>query len=148
MRDVATVELGSAPRLGIVGHDDADDIVDALVLLASMLGHEARGYPGAQGILRDLAAFDPDVVFCDLHMPKVTRFMFAELMRAEPSLAHVYLIAHSALTGGGVTALALKSGFDDFCAKPAMPEDIEAGIRKGATVSEQRAGQGFAVVRH
>ena len=128
--------------------DDADDIVDALVMLANLLGHEARGYPGAHGILRDLTAFDPDVVFCDLHMPKVTGFAFAELMRAEPSLFHVYLIAHSALTGGGVTALALKAGFDEFCAKPAMPEDIEAWIAKGAEVSEERVRHGFALARH
>lgn len=31
--DVATVELGHAPRLGIVGHDDAQDIVQGTVLM-------------------------------------------------------------------------------------------------------------------
>ncbi|AKU99859.1 Cobalt-zinc-cadmium resistance protein CzcA [Labilithrix luteola] len=33
VRDVATVELGFAPRLGIVGHDDNDDIVQGTVLM-------------------------------------------------------------------------------------------------------------------
>ncbi len=31
--DVATVEMGHAPRLGIVGHDDADDVVQGTVLM-------------------------------------------------------------------------------------------------------------------
>lgn len=33
VRDVATVTLGHAPRLGIVGHDDAPDIVQGTVLM-------------------------------------------------------------------------------------------------------------------
>lgn len=33
VRDIATVSLGHAPRLGIVGHDDADDIVQGTVLM-------------------------------------------------------------------------------------------------------------------
>ncbi|MDB4943749.1 MAG: Cobalt-zinc-cadmium resistance protein CzcA [Labilithrix sp.] len=33
VRDVATVEVGHTPRLGIVGHDDSDDIVQGTVLM-------------------------------------------------------------------------------------------------------------------
>lgn len=33
VRDVATVEIGHSPRLGIVGHDDHDDIVQGTVLM-------------------------------------------------------------------------------------------------------------------
>jgi cobalt-zinc-cadmium resistance protein CzcA len=33
VRDVATVTIGHAPRLGIVGHDDAEDIVQGTVLM-------------------------------------------------------------------------------------------------------------------
>ncbi len=33
VRDVATVEIGHTPRLGIVGHDDSDDIVQGTVLM-------------------------------------------------------------------------------------------------------------------
>ena len=33
VRDVATVEIGHTPRLGIVGHDDIDDIVQGTVLM-------------------------------------------------------------------------------------------------------------------
>jgi cobalt-zinc-cadmium resistance protein CzcA len=33
VRDVATVEIGHAPRLGIVGHDDNDDIVQGTILM-------------------------------------------------------------------------------------------------------------------
>jgi len=33
LRDVATVEVGSQPRLGIVGRDDDDDIVQGIVLM-------------------------------------------------------------------------------------------------------------------
>ncbi|MBS2019198.1 MAG: efflux RND transporter permease subunit [Deltaproteobacteria bacterium] len=33
VRDVATVEIGGAPRLGIVGHDERDDVVQGTVLM-------------------------------------------------------------------------------------------------------------------
>jgi cobalt-zinc-cadmium resistance protein CzcA len=33
VRDVATVTIGHAPRLGVVGHDDEDDIVQGIVLM-------------------------------------------------------------------------------------------------------------------
>jgi cobalt-zinc-cadmium resistance protein CzcA len=32
-RDVASVTVGAAPRLGIVGHDDQDDVVEGIVLM-------------------------------------------------------------------------------------------------------------------
>ena len=33
VRDVADVEVGAAPRLGMVGHDDEDDVVQGIVLM-------------------------------------------------------------------------------------------------------------------
>jgi cobalt-zinc-cadmium resistance protein CzcA len=33
VRDVATVSVGAAPRLGIVGHDDDPDVVEGIVLM-------------------------------------------------------------------------------------------------------------------
>src|SRR5512140_1814381 len=33
VRDVATVRVGAAPRLGIVGHDDEPDVVEGIVLM-------------------------------------------------------------------------------------------------------------------
>ena len=33
VRDIATVDLGSAPRLGIVGHDAAEDVVQGTILM-------------------------------------------------------------------------------------------------------------------
>jgi cobalt-zinc-cadmium resistance protein CzcA len=33
VRDVATTSIGSAPRLGMVGHDDEDDVVQGIVLM-------------------------------------------------------------------------------------------------------------------
>ena len=33
VRDVATTEIGTAPRLGVVGHDDVEDVVQGVVLM-------------------------------------------------------------------------------------------------------------------
>ncbi|MBW4968662.1 efflux RND transporter permease subunit, partial [Pseudoalteromonas sp. CR1] len=45
VRDVAEVRVSNAPRLGIVGHDDQDDIVLGIVLLR-------RGSPSLPTIQR------------------------------------------------------------------------------------------------
>ncbi len=98
--------------------DDNVDAADSLAELLEMLGTEVRAvYDGEAGI-EGAKMFRPDVVLCDIGMPKVNGYNVARRIRAEEWGRNVVLVA---LTGWGQTDDRKKSadaGFDHHLVKP------------------------------
>lgn len=84
-------------------------------------GHEVlTATDGAAGVA--LARRDrPDLVLCDIQMPVLDGFAVASLMRAEPGLARVPLLALTAAAMPGDRERALASGFVAHVTKPIDP---------------------------
>lgn len=58
IRDVADVSIGYAPRLGMVGHDDDDDVVQGIVLMK----YGAQAVPTLKGIQEKLKSIEENNV--------------------------------------------------------------------------------------
>jgi CheY-like chemotaxis protein len=98
-----------------------DDDVDAAEILRdilSMRGHIVDiAFDGEQA-LRTIRAQRPELVLCDLGLPKLDGMAVAAEVRRDPSLNEIVLVA---LTGYARTEdrkRALASGFDDHVGKP------------------------------
>lgn len=63
----------------------------------------------------------PDLVLCDIQMPVLDGFAVASLMRAEPALARVPMLALTAAAMPGDRERALSSGFMAHVTKPIDP---------------------------
>ena len=110
--------------------DDNMDTADSLCrFLKVALGYEAHvAYDGPAGV-RMAREFGPDVVVCDIAMPKLSGLGVAkalETMDPKP-----LLIAITAFAAEFTEAKAREAGFDYYLAKPADPFVIEALIQKG-----------------
>ena len=130
----AAADASSKLRLLIV--EDNHDSARTLQRLLKAYGYGTSvAYDGAQGV--DLARAErPDVVLCDIGLPKMDGYTVASTLRAASDTAKIRLIA---VTGYGSDEARQKSraaGFDAHVVKPINLQDLLSHI--GATASMQR----------
>jgi PAS domain S-box-containing protein len=115
-------------RRNILLVDDNPDAIAMMGALLEHMGHAIRfGRNGAEAI--ELArAQRPDVVILDIGLPGQDGYEVARILRADPALAGMRLIA---LTGYGADSdrlRATEAGFDAHLTKPAAIADLMAVI--------------------
>jgi CheY-like chemotaxis protein len=105
-----------------------DDVSANRELLSSVLGY--RGHEcveAANGVqaLEQVRAWRPDLVICDVFMPRMDGYEFTRALRAEPDSAGTKVIFHTSYTlSRACAARALACGVIDFLMKPCEPEEI------------------------
>lgn len=103
--------------------DDDLDTIQALALLLKELGYEARFAISGLGAIESARKFKPDVVLLDVHLPDLEGDKVARLLRFEPGLENVRIIA---ISGDDRTkARALQAGCAKFYVKPISPRVLK-----------------------
>ena len=103
--------------------DDEQANRDLLAFLLGYFGHDVTTAPEGESALRAALADPPDLVVMDLAMPKVDGYTAAQLIRAEPTLDGVRMVAVSA-TSIASAETASAAGFDAFYPFPLDPQDF------------------------
>jgi len=122
--DAANVQ--PAPNFRVLVVDDNQDAAETLAMLLEFMGNTVHTAHDGEEALAAAGAFLPDVVVCDIGLPKLNGYEVASALRERPGGKDLCLIA---LTGWGQEAdklRALDAGFDHHLTKPADPERIEA----------------------
>jgi CheY-like chemotaxis protein len=112
----------------VYADDDAlvRDVVTQALVDEGVDVHACEGGAEAIELCRQL---DPDAVLLDLNMPDLDGLETARALRADPSVAHVRLVA---LTGRGTWELrrkAIEAGFDEFLVKPVPVGTLITALR-------------------
>jgi CheY-like chemotaxis protein len=118
-------EVVTPDRRRILVVDDNTDSADLFGVFLERLGNEVRtAYDGEAGML-EAENFRPDVVFCDIGMPKMNGYEVARRLREQPWSREMLLVA---LTGWGQEDDRKKSsdaGFDFHLVKPVEPAALK-----------------------
>lgn len=125
---VAATVAQAGRRVLIV--DDNCDAADTLAQLLGMSGHDVRTVYDPELALDALIAFQPDVAFLDVGMPRLNGLELAAMIRADARGDRVVLVA---LTGWGQADDRRRSraaGCDHHLVKPADPFEIERICRE------------------
>ena len=116
--------------------DDNVDAADSLSTMLDLIGHTTRvAYDGHQGVKTALN-FIPDVIFLDIGMPGMNGYEVARVIRKDPAMQHIALIA---LTGWGTDndrARSQDAGFNYHLTKPASLESVGNVLSK---ISDSRS---------
>jgi DNA-binding response OmpR family regulator len=111
----------------LIIEDDADTAESLARFLRLGCGHTVATAPDGLKGVRMALADQPDVVICDIGLPKKNGLLVAEELAA--SLPHRPLLIAVTGYGGQVSeGLVEAAGFDYFLLKPADPFRIEALI--------------------
>jgi CheY-like chemotaxis protein len=124
------------PSRILVIEDNAANL-ELMVYLLSAFGHTVlSAVDGEQGLARALAE-RPDLVLCDIHMPKMDGYEVARRLKMDPDCRTIPMVAVTASAMVGDRGRVLKAGFDGYLAKPIDPETFVEQIERflGARVS-------------
>ncbi len=125
---------GRALRVLVV--DDNEDVTRLFQVILQTAGHVVRRAHTGRQALEIAPAFRPDVVLLDIGLPGPDGCQIAGMMRQDPLLQNVVLLA---VTGYGREEDRLRSrdaGFDHHLVKPVDPDDLEQLL---ADISNSRA---------
>ncbi len=104
-------------------------------------------YDGIDG-LKLAFSRHPDIVVCDLMMPRMDGYHFMHALKAHPEMAGIPIILMSAKASTDEEHRALRAGFVEFISKPAMPIRVLAKIQKAFALAESgRQGPAPAATR-
>lgn len=86
--------------------------------LMLMKGYEVRSAEDAAAALREIRARLPDLVMMDLQLPGTDGFALTRMLREDPALADLCIVAVSAYAMRTDEERALAAGCDGFVPKP------------------------------
>ncbi len=121
------VSPAQSPRRVLVVEDNTDTATSFVALL-QVLGHTVEYTTDSRNAVALALAFKPDLAFLDIGLPHVDGYQLASLLRAEPALDGLCIVA---ITGYGSPEDRVKSrkaGFDAHLKKPAELHLIEATL--------------------
>jgi two-component system cell cycle response regulator len=95
---------------------------DLMTYLLTAFGHTAEEARDGEEGWRKARAEPFDLVLCDVHLPGRDGFELAGLLKSDPALAQVPLLAVTALALVGDRERVLGAGFDGYLSKPIKPE--------------------------
>ncbi len=113
-------------RILIVEDNTASLELMSYLLAAS--GHALERCRDGKSALEALQRRLPDLVLCDIQLPRLSGYEFARALRADPSLHGVPLLAVTALAMRGDREKALAAGFNGYIEKPIQPETFVAQV--------------------
>jgi CheY-like chemotaxis protein len=102
--------------------------MELMTYLLSAFGYiTVAARDGEEGVETALRV-NPDLILCDLALPKLDGYGVARRLRAEPSLTKVPLIAVTASAMVGDRDKVIATGFDGYISKPITPETFVAEV--------------------
>ena len=110
--------------------EDDHDTREMLQLLVSSFGAAVHGARDGDEAMDVVARIVPDLIFCDLQMPRMDGFQFLEWLGRHAPLSRIPVIALTAL---GMTAdieRTWAAGFSGHLVKPVDLDIIEAQLRR------------------
>lgn len=122
----APVAIEAMRPFNILVVDDNPDLVETLVAVLQMLGHQVASARNGEDALAYMESATPDLVLMDVGMPGMSGYDVARRLSGEPWRSRLTLVA---MTGWGRDEdrqRALESGFDMHVVKPLDLEHLRA----------------------
>jgi CheY-like chemotaxis protein len=109
--------------------EDERDIRDLISFTLRYAGHEviatADGAEAVETAYKEM----PDLVLMDVRMPKMTGYEACEIIKADPTLAHIPVVFLSAKGQEAEVRTGLEAGAVEYILKPFAPDQLAAKIQ-------------------
>jgi two-component system cell cycle response regulator len=102
--------------------------MEMMSFLLESFGYAAIGAPDGEQGLAVARGELPDLIVCDVHLPKRDGYDVVRELKASPATRAIPVIAVTALAMVGDREKLLQAGFDDYVSKPIEPERFVAQI--------------------
>lgn len=106
----------SALRVLVI--DDNALIVELTRCVLDAAGLVVESTTDPEHALLQIAAFRPDVILMDMQMPVIDGLALTHLLKADPAMRHIVVVAFTAFAMKGDEARLRAAGCDGYIAKP------------------------------
>jgi two-component system cell cycle response regulator len=103
--------------------------LDLMMYLIGAFGHIAVSARDGREGLRAAAQVKPDLILCDIHLPKIDGYEVVRRLKSDPHCCSIPTVAVTALAMVGDRDRVLQAGFDGYLAKPINPEAFVQQIK-------------------
>jgi CheY-like chemotaxis protein len=121
---IAPTQASPAQSLRILVVDDHRDGNEAMVLLLTLSGHQARACFDGPSALAEVERWQPDAILLDLGLPGMNGYEVAARLRAMTSKHAPFLIAVTGLGRVEDRQRSAQAGIDLHLLKPADPAGL------------------------
>jgi CheY-like chemotaxis protein len=120
--------------------EDQKENLDLMVYLLRAFGHETVvARDGAEGVAA-VTQDRPDLVVMDLQMPVMDGYQAASVIKADPAVSSIPLIAVTAYAMVGDRERIMAAGFDGYLTKPIDPQTFVRELERHLEPSLPRSG--------
>lgn len=125
---VVEPKLGYSKRILLI--EDHEDSASSMKDLLEIYKHTVEvAFSGPEG-LQKIKSFHPDLVICDIGLPGMSGYQVAEVIRADPNLKGLGLIALTGYAQAKDIEKSKAAGFDMHLAKPIEAYELEFRIKE------------------
>ncbi len=123
-RDQALTDGSAIVSARILIIEDNPTNLELMVYLLKAFGYApTSACDGVSGI--ECARSElPDLILCDVHLPKLDGYGVVSTLKQDPALAHIPVLAVTALAMVGDRERLLAAGFDGYIGKPIEPDSF------------------------
>lgn len=118
----------SSPTPSILIVEDDPQLCENMALILSLEGFDVRTAPNGQEALEMVKEKQPDLILCDILMPKLDGCAFHEHIKRHPSWAAILFIFVSALNERNHIRRGMLSGADDYLPKPFTADELLSAV--------------------
>jgi len=118
-----------APPQRVLIVDDDADLAEHMRLVLQAQGMTVEVLQEPKRIMEEIAAFRPELVLMDMHMPDFSGPDLAGVIRQHEKYANLPIVYLSAETDVGQQIKAMDRGADDFLTKPISDFQLVAAVR-------------------
>ena len=130
------------PDVSVLIVDDDDESRAAMVSWVKAFGVRARGARDGIEALALLTEVEPDLVLCDINMPRLDGLGFVRQLRRTRQFRSVLTVAVTGLSGPLDVAATRDAGFDAHVVKPLSAETIARLLDRAVDARRVRPPQG------
>ena len=105
-------------RKKILIADDDPSVAECLDILLGLCGYEVLVAFDGQEAVKQARRVVPDLILLDMVMPKLNGFDACKIIKQDPALRHIPVIALTSLSQMGDIEKAFTAGADDYQHKP------------------------------
>ena len=135
----------SAPARILVIEDNPDNL-ELMVDLLEAFGYAPLTANNGEAGFEAARAQRPDLVVCDVHLPKLDGYGVVRQMKSDPAMRTIPVLAVTALAMVGDRDRMLAAGFDGYISKPIEPESFVREIEEFLPVGLRAASPKLVAV--
>jgi two-component system sensor histidine kinase/response regulator len=122
----------------ILAIEDEDAILDNILEILEMNGYEAYGAPDGPEGVQAAQQSQPDLILCDINMPKMDGYNVLMTLRNDPQTSQIPLVFLTAYADREFQRRGMTLGAEDYLTKPFTPQELLQTVQTQLDKTEER----------